>query len=43
MDINYAFDIDMIATELENAANLLRCFYEFWDNSILVFSNHESF
>lgn len=31
MDINYAFDIDMIATELENAANLLRCFYEFWD------------
>ena len=31
MDINYAFDIDMIAAELENAANLLRCFYEFWD------------
>lgn len=31
MNTNYAFDIDMIATELENAANLLRCFYEFWD------------
>lgn len=32
MNTNYAFDIDMIAAELENAANLLRCFYEFWDN-----------
>ena len=31
MNTNYAFDIDMIVAELENAANLLRCFYEFWD------------
>ena len=31
MNTNYAFDIDVIAAELENAANLLRCFYEFWD------------
>ena len=32
MNTNYAFDIDVIAAELENAENLLRCFYEFWDN-----------
>ena len=31
MNTNYAFDIGVIAAELENAANLLRCFYEFWD------------
>ena len=31
MNTNYAFDIGVIAAELDNAANLLRCFYEFWD------------
>ena len=32
INTNYAFDIDVIAAELENAENLPRCFYEFWDN-----------